>query len=52
VLIEIIGFTLNRQLLYYVLGVFDIGGTMTRHIFGSFCGITVSFILSRVVKPK
>lgn len=51
-LIEIIGFTLNRQLLYNVLGVFDVGGTIARHTFGSFLGITVSLILSKAVRPK
>lgn len=50
--IEIIGFTLNRQLLYYTLGVFDVGGTIARHVFGAFCGITVSLILSMAVRPK
>lgn len=51
-LVEIIGFTLNRQLLYFTIGVFDIGGTIARHIFGSFCGITISLILSKAVRPK
>jgi len=51
-LVEIIGFTLNRQLIYYVIGVFDIGGTMARHIFGASFGLTVSFILSKVARPK
>lgn len=34
------------------MGVFDVGGTIGRHTFAAFFGITVSLILSRAVRPK
>ena len=51
-LVEIIAFTLNNQIVYNILGVMDVGGTITRHVFGAFFGLTVSLILSKVVRPK
>lgn len=51
-LIEVIGYTLNRQLLYGQLGIFDSGGSTAIHTFGAYFGLTVSLILGKVAKPK
>lgn len=51
-LVQIVGYTLNEQIVYGSLGVYDVGGSMTIHTFGAYFGVTVSLILSKIVKPK
>lgn len=50
--VHVIGYSLNEQILYGRLGIFDAGGGSSIHTFGSYYGMTVSYILSRAVKPK
>jgi len=51
-LVEIIGYTLNEQLVYSRLGIFDAGGSTAIHTFGAYFGLTVSFIISKAVRPR
>jgi ammonium transporter Rh len=51
-LVEIVGFTLNKQLVYGSLGIFDSGGSTVIHTFGAYFGLTVSLILGKAVKQK
>ena len=50
-LTEIIGYTLNEQLVYDRLGIFDAGGSTAIHTFGAYFGISASLVLSDAVKP-
>lgn len=43
----IVGYTLNEDLVYNVLGLNDAGGSIPIHTFGAYFGLTVSFILSK-----
>jgi ammonia channel protein AmtB len=51
-LVGIIGYTLNEQLVYGRLGIFDAGGSTAIHTFGAYFGLTVSLILSKLVRQK
>ena len=51
-LVEIVGYTLNEQLVYGKLKVFDAGGSTAIHTFGAYFGLTVSLILSKAVRPR
>lgn len=51
-IVEIIGYTLNEQLIYGRLRVFDAGGSTVIHTFGAYFGLTVSLILSKTVRPR
>jgi len=48
-LFGIVGYTLNEDIVYNVLGCFDAGGSMPIHTYGAYFGLTVCFILSRKV---
>ena len=51
-LVQIIGYTLNEQIVYGLVGVFDAGGSTAIHTFGAYFGLTVSLVISKVVAPK
>ena len=51
-LVQIIGYTLNEQIVYERIGVFDAGGSTAIHTFGAYFGLAVSLVLSRVARPK
>lgn len=51
-LVEIIGYTLNEQLVYDRLGIFDAGGSTAIHTYGAYFGLTVSLIISKAVRPR
>jgi ammonium transporter Rh len=51
-LVQIVGYTLNEQIVYGLVGVFDAGGSTAIHTFGAYFGLTVSLIISKVVAPK
>lgn len=46
-----VGYTLNEILIYVVLELFDAGGSTAIHTYGAYFGLTVSFILSKKVRP-
>jgi ammonium transporter Rh len=46
-----VGYSLNEALIMYKIEAFDVGGSMMIHSFGAYQGITISLILSRMVKP-
>lgn len=50
-LFQIVGYTLNEQIVYDWIKVFDVGGSMAIHTFGAYFGLTVSLILCKIVKP-
>ncbi len=50
--IEIIGYSLNEQLVYDRLGIFDAGGSTAIHTFGAYFGIAASLVLGDAVKPQ
>ena len=50
-IIGTVGYTLNETIVYSVLRTFDVGGSTAIHTFGAYFGLTVSFILSKKVKP-
>lgn len=50
--IEIIGYSLNKQVVYDRLGIFDAGGSTTIHTFGAYFGIAASLVLGDAVKPQ
>lgn len=50
-LVQIVGYTLNEAIVYQVIKVFDVGGSMNIHSFGAYFGLTVSLVLSKAVKP-
>lgn len=47
----VIGYTLNETILFYSLGLQDVGGSISIHVFGAYFGLTVSLILSRKINP-
>lgn len=49
--VGVIAYTLNCQIIYSTLGVLDHGGSITIHTFGAYYGLTVSFILGKMVAP-
>lgn len=51
-LVEIVGYTLNEQIVYELLGVYDVGGSTAIHTFGAYFGLTVSLIIGKMVAPK
>lgn len=50
--IQTIGYTLNEVIVYELIEVFDVGGSMAIHSFGAYFGLTVSILLSKKIKPK
>ena len=46
------GYTLNEQLTYEVLKLYDVGGSTAIHTFGAYFGLAVSLVLHKVSKPK
>lgn len=50
-LVEIVGYTLNEVIVYDLIKVFDVGGSMAIHSFGAYFGLALSLVLSRAVKP-
>lgn len=50
--IQIIGYTLNEAIVYEVVKVFDAGGSTAIHTFGAYFGLTVSFIIGKMVPVK
>lgn len=50
-LVQVVGYTLNEAIVYELLHVNDAGGSMAIHSYGAYFGLTVSLIISRVVKP-
>ena len=51
-LFGIIGYTLNESLVYSVIGINDAGGSTAIHTYGAYFGLTVSLIISKVLKPQ
>src|SRR5689334_1158688 len=51
-LVEVIGYTLNEQIVYERVGIFDAGGSTAIHTYGAYFGLTVSLMLSKFVTPK
>ena len=51
-LVNVVGYTLNEDLVYEVLKAYDVGGSTAIHTFGAYFGLSVSFIISRVSKPQ
>lgn len=47
VVVGVCGYTLNEDLLYNELKIYDAGGSTTIHCFGAFFGLIVSFFISR-----
>jgi|JI10StandDraft_1071094.scaffolds.fasta_scaffold349215_2 ammonium transporter Rh len=48
----IVGYTLNEDIVYNVIGINDAGGSMPIHTFGAYFGLTVCFILGKKVHVK
>ena len=46
-----VGYTLNQTIVFKVLNFYDAGGSTTVHAFGTYFGLTVSFILSKKIRP-
>lgn len=51
-IIQVIGYSLNEHIVYNVLQIYDAGGSTVIHIFGAYFGLTVSFILGKILAPK
>lgn len=51
-LVEVVGYTLNEQIVYERIGIFDAGGSTAIHIYGAYFGLTVSLIIGKFVTPK
>jgi len=51
-IVEVIGYTLNEQILYERVGIYDAGGSTAIHTFGAYFGLTVSLIIGKLVPPK
>ena len=51
-LLGIVGYTLNSFLVYSVIKINDAGGSTAIHTFGAYFGLTVSYIVCRVLKPQ
>lgn len=47
VIVGVFGYTLNEDLMYNELKIFDAGGSTAIHCFGAFYGLVVSFFISR-----
>ena len=50
-LVQIIGYTLNEQIVYERIHAYDVGGSTAIHTFGAYFGLTVSVILAKWAKP-
>jgi ammonium transporter Rh len=50
-IVQVIGYSLNEQIIYNVIKMFDDGGSSTIHTFGAYYGLAVSFIIGRKVVP-
>jgi ammonium transporter Rh len=46
------GYTLNEVICYDLIKGFDVGGSMTIHVFGAYGGLTVSLFLAYLTKPN
>lgn len=47
VVVGVFGYSLNEDLLYNELKIYDVGGSIVIHCFGAFFGLVVSFFISR-----
>lgn len=47
-----IGYSLNEAIIFEVIKVFDIGGSMGIHTFGAYCGLACSTIIGLRMPPK
>jgi len=45
--IATIGYTLNEVIVYDIIGIQDVGGSIAIHSFGAYFGLTLSLILFR-----
>jgi len=50
--VQVIGYSLNEQVVYNIIQMYDAGGSTTIHTFGAYFGLTVSFILGKSLAPK
>lgn len=48
-LFGIVGYTLNEEIVYNSLKVFDAGGSMAIHTYGAYFGLATCFILGKKV---
>lgn len=49
--VQIIGYSLNEVIVYGVLHMYDVGGSIVIHSFGAYFGLAVSYILSKKLQP-
>lgn len=46
-IVGVFGYTLNKDIVYEQLKMFDAGGSTTIHAFGAYYGLMVSFFIGR-----
>ena len=46
-IVGVFGYTLNKDIVYEQLKMFDAGGSTTIHSFGAYYGLMVSFFIGR-----
>ena len=50
-LIQTIFYTLNEELIYNIVKIYDVGGSTGIHTFGAYTGLAASFVLGRKQIP-
>ena len=51
-IISCAGYALNEQIIYFLVKIYDLGGTNPIHVYGGFAGVTSSFILGKKLFPQ
>lgn len=51
-IVQVIGYSLNEHIVYNILHIYDAGGSTAIHTFGAYFGLTVSYILGKILLPN
>ena len=49
--IEVFAYALNEIIVYELVKIYDVGGSMPIHTFGAVCGMTICTMISKKLKP-